>query len=291
VLLTPRGPFSLAQSAAFVDRFAPAAAPQPGGARVRLALSDDSGPALAFEATQPDGDNGAVVVEYDSALPEARVRQHVERVLGLDVDATGWPDVGRRDPAIGALQERFPGRRPVQFGTPFEAAAWALLSQRTSMTQAARVKERLAVDHGPTIELAGGPPVRAFPAPETIEQLDELRGVPAVKVGRLREIAAAARAGDLEAADLRALEPAEALARLQELPGVGPFSATLILIRGVGHPDVAALAEPRLRTALARAYGRAEADFGDAAVLDLAEAWRPFRSWAAFLLRSSLADT
>jgi DNA-3-methyladenine glycosylase II len=284
VLLTPRGPFSLAQSAAFVDGFAPAAAPQPGGARVRLGLSDDDGPSLAFEATQPGGDDTPVTVEYVSELPEQRVREHVERVLGLDVDATGWPDVGRRDPVIGALQERRPGLRPVQFGSPFEAAAWALLSQRTSRKQAARVKEGMATE----LELPGGAPVRAFPPPEAIERIGELPGVPGVKIGRLRAIAEAARAGELEAADLRALEPDEALARLCELPGVGPFSAMLILIRGVGHPDVAALAEPRQRAALAAAYERPEAYFTDARIIAMGEAWRPFRSWVAFLLRSAL---
>jgi 3-methyladenine DNA glycosylase/8-oxoguanine DNA glycosylase len=38
----------------------------------------------------------------------------------------------------------------------------------------------------------------------------------------------------------------EALAHLQRLPGIGPFSAQLILIRGAGHPDVFPSDERRL---------------------------------------------
>jgi DNA-3-methyladenine glycosylase II len=60
----------------------------------------------------------------------------------------------------------------------------------------------------------------------------------------------------------------------------------LVLIRGAGHPDVAALAEPRLRKSLTNAYGRPFES--DAEILELAEQWRPYRSWVAFLLRSAL---
>jgi DNA-3-methyladenine glycosylase II len=278
--ITPRGPFDLAQSAAFIHGFAPAGAPQPDAARVRLGLHDEeTSEPLAFEARQ---DGGVVHVEYASPLPEARVRDHVERILSLDFDGAAWLEIGKRDPVVGAAMQRRPGVRPVLFGTPFEAAVWALLSQRTSRNQAARIKAGLAIP----LELGDGPPVPAFPPPERFEQIEQIQGVPSVKIPRLQAIATAARAGELEAADLRALDPEEALANLCELPGVGPFSAMLILIRGAGHPDVAALAEPRLRKAMAAAYGR---EFtSDADVLATAEAWRPFRSWVAFLLRNSL---
>ena len=221
-------------------------------------------------------------VDYASDLPEPKVREHVERILSLDVDATSWPAVGKRDAVVGAAMERRPGLRPVLFPTPFEAAVWALLSQRTSRNQAARIKAGLT----DTLALGDGPPIPAFPPPERFEQIEQIQGVPAVKIPRLQAIATAARSGELEAADLRALDPEEALANLCELPGVGPFSAMLILIRGVGHPDVAALAEPRLRKALATAYGRAFET--DEEILALAEQWRPYRSWVAFLLRSAL---
>jgi 3-methyladenine DNA glycosylase/8-oxoguanine DNA glycosylase len=280
VEITPRGPFDLAHTAAFVHGFVPLGAPQAGGGSVRLGLHDDeTGDSLAFEATQSDG---VVHVEYASDLPEERVREHVERILSLDIDASDWPDVGERDPVVGAAQRSRPGLRPVLFPTTFEAAVWALLSQRTSRTQAARIKAGLTIP----LELPGGPPVPAFPAPADIEKIESIKGVPAPKIPRLQGIAAAARVGDLDPRDLRALDPDQALRDLCELPGVGPFSAMLILIRGAGHPDVVALAEPRFRQALGRAYGKPLED--DAEVVELAEAWRPYRSWVAFLLRSAL---
>ena len=67
----------------------------------------------------------------------------------------------------------------------------------------------------------------------------------------------------------------------------GPFGAALILVRGAGHPDVLPLAEVRLKHAVAHAYGR---EHDDAEIAELAEAWRPFRSWVTFLLRNALDE-
>lgn len=73
------------------------------------------------------------------------------------------------------------------------------------------------------------------------------------------------------------------------LPGIGPFSAELVLIRGVGTTDILPTAEPRLLRAVARAY---ELDHEpDLAELGrIAETWRPYRTWVAVLLRRMLED-
>ena len=120
--LEPRGAFSLAESIAFLEGFAPLDADAAAG-RLRLALSDDDGTPLAFEAREEDG---AVLVEHAGRLSAERAATHVARVLSLDVDGTPLREIARRDPVVAGLVERFPGRRPVCFGTPFEAAAWAV---------------------------------------------------------------------------------------------------------------------------------------------------------------------
>ncbi|MDQ3870001.1 MAG: hypothetical protein M3301_00100 [Chloroflexota bacterium] len=79
------------------------------------------------------------------------------------------------------------------------------------------------------------------------------------------------------------------MAHLKALPGVGDFSAQLILLRGAGEPDYLASAEPRLARAVALAYGLSS-EPGSAELVEIAEAWRPFRTWVAFLLRRMLED-
>lgn len=76
------------------------------------------------------------------------------------------------------------------------------------------------------------------------------------------------------------------MARLQELPGVGPFSAELIMIRGCGDPDLFPRTEGRLHRAIAELYDLStDPELG---VLEsAAEPWRPFRSWIGLMARSA----
>jgi DNA-3-methyladenine glycosylase II len=89
----------------------------------------------------------------------------------------------------------------------------------------------------------------------------------------------------LDAARLRSLQTDEALTRLQELPGIGDFSAQLILVRGAGEPDLLPSKEPRLARAAALAYGL-DSPPSQAELEELATAWAPYRSWVSFLLRA-----
>lgn len=257
--LQPRGPFSLAEP-------------------VGMAFTDDSGEAVAFAARR-GGDT--VAVDWVSALPEDAVERHVARILSLDVDARGVGEVA--DPVARDLLAS--GRRPVCFGTPFEAAVWAVLTQRSSMAQAARVKDALTSERGRALEV-DGVRVHAFPAPAVLAGLDSIQGVSATKLERIRALAAAATSGDLDPARLRALELDEALEHLQTLPGIGPFAATLVLARGAGQPDVPPPTLRRFRQAVAAAYGRA-GEMSEEEIASLSEGWRPFRAWVVYLMRSA----
>ena len=104
-------------------------------------------------------------------------------------------------------------------------------------------------------------------------------GLPAVKIPRLHGIAEAALDGRLDRERLLAADSNEAYEGLQQLPGIGPFYAGLILLRAVGTTDVLANGEPRLVEAVQQRYGEP---------LDaVAGGWRPFRTWISVLVRSS----
>jgi DNA-3-methyladenine glycosylase II len=77
---------------------------------------------------------------------------------------------------------------------------------------------------------------------------------------------------------------------LQELPGIGPFSSELILLRGAGHPDYLTLLEPRFRRAVAQAY-RLDHLPSDDDLRRISEPWRPYRTWVTFLLRQAAEHT
>jgi DNA-3-methyladenine glycosylase II len=282
----PRGPYALAASVRFLEGFAPAAYDGATPGHLHLAFIADGSAAVAGVCVRAEG--GVVVGETVGEADPGVVRAQVARILSLDVDGSGFPTVGERDPVIARLQAHYPGLRPVLFYSPYEAAAWALIGQRIRITQAARIKARMAEELGPAVTVHGER-LHAFPDPARLADLDAVPGLPTQKVERLHALGRAATDGMLDAVGLRALPPAEALARLKELPGIGDFSAQLILLRGAGEPDYLPTAEPRLGRAVARAYGL---DHPPSAtdLTALAAAWRPYRTWATVLLRAMLED-
>ena len=119
-----RGPWSLTTSRAFWEGFTPSALRSADGGALRTVFRVDRDWSRAEAAVTQHGAEARVVVTGDGDL-DAAVTQTC-RFLSLDVDATGWPAVGERDPVIGDAQERLPGLRPCGFHSPYEAAAWAV---------------------------------------------------------------------------------------------------------------------------------------------------------------------
>ncbi|MBA2346551.1 MAG: DNA-3-methyladenine glycosylase 2 family protein [Rubrobacter sp.] len=287
--LTPVGPYSISASARFLEGFAPAHYEGSGPEHLRFAFAADGldrGERVAGAYVYSEGEK-VVVETYGEATPKV-VRDQVERVLSLDVDGSGFPEIGRRDPIVGRLQDRYPGLRPVCFYSPYEAAAWAIIGNRVRIVQAARVKARMAEELGSPVEVRGKEE-RAFPGPSTLVGLDGFPGLSGRKAEYLRALARAALEGYLEAPYLRSLPTEEALVKLKELPGIGDFSAELVLLRGVGVPDRLPTHEPRLGRAVAMAYGLKESPTAED-LFEISEGWRPYRSWVGLHLRTMLED-
>jgi DNA-3-methyladenine glycosylase II len=289
--IRPKGAYSLEASTRFLEGFVPAGyrgPAVPGHLHLAFPMVGQDGVA-AVCAVQPDGPDGAVemdaVVEGDGSSSDAI--GSLVRILSLDSDGGGYDDIGEQEPAIGRLQARYPGLRPVLFLSPYEAGAWALIGHRISIRQAARVKAAMAAKIGTSIAIHGET-LDAFPAPTRLATLDEFSGLFGRKAEYLRGVAEAAMAGQLDADALRALPEDDALERLTTIPGIGPFSAELILLRGVGTTDRAPVSESRLGRAVALAYGIAEPS--PARLTEITDAWRPFRTWVTLLVRTYLED-
>ena len=174
--------------------------------------------------------------------------------------------------------------RPVLFHSPYEAAAWSIISARRYRGQAAVIRDRICAEIGRTYSLAGEE-IRAFPLPHRLLKADTLPGVAPNRVEWLHAVARAALDGVLDAQRLTSMEPVDALAQLQELPGIGPMYATLILLRSTGTTDVLTFAEPRLPGYVAHFYGTGPTPASREELTRISAGWRPFRTWAAVLIR------
>lgn len=260
------GPWSLDTSRRFWEGFAPSALPQGfEGIQTTFRVEAD-GSAARTHVTQI-GDRARITVRGDGDLGQAA--RQVARFLSLDIDARQWPAIGDRDAIIGRAQSAFPGLRPCGFHSPYEAAAWAVLSQRVRIPMAARLRAEITERHG-----EGG----AFPAPARLATLE--LDLPGRKAEYLHNVAEAALDGRLDTLALRERSTEDAFAALLEIPGIGPFSAELILLRGAQAPDTLPQNEARLMKIVASEYGP------DARLKEIGEAWRPLRTWAAVHLRA-----
>lgn len=253
-----------------------------GSYRMAFTVDGDHERAAAVVIRQPAPDELVVTMTTD-ADPDV-VSAQVARILSVDVDGRGFDELARRDPVVGALAAAAPGLRPPQFCSPYEAAAWSIISARRSGAQAERVRGRLSAEHGTRFEAAGRVD-HAFPTPTQLLGVADVPGLAAAAIPRLHAVAEAARAGELDISRLLALDPEEARLDVQRLPGIGPFYSGLIVYRALGLPDVLPLIEPRSRAALERAHGLGPCS--DAEFTALAQAWRPYRMWVTFLARAT----
>jgi DNA-3-methyladenine glycosylase II len=262
------GPWSLATSRAFWEGFAPATlADQGEAAELRTVFLVDDDWSRAAATVRQEGSAARITVTGDGDLHAAAAQ--TARYLSLDVDGQGWPAVGDRDRVIGAAQERLPGLRPCGFHSPYEAATWAVLSQRLRITQAARLRSDLIRRHGHD---------GAVPTPDRLRALE--LDLPGRKVEYLRAVADAALDGLLNGSRLRHLDPEAAVAQVQQIKGLGPFAAELVVIRGANHPDALPHHEARLDAEIVEQYGPGTT------LNEIAPAWRPYRTWAAVHLRA-----
>ena len=252
------GPFSLAAAAAF--GFGPnTGRPLPGdGAAMRLVfVTDDLRHQAGAAIRQEPG--GGLVADVHGSADVAAVERQLRRILSVDRPADGWIAAGRRDPVLGRLQADHPGLRPVLFHSPYEAAAWAMMSQRRQRNQAAAMRRRVCEALGRPFELDGQVDY-AFPLPDRLLGLETFPGLEPRRVERLRGVAERALAGDLDPEMLASMETDRAMAALEAIPGLGPFyarSGPAPRLRRQRRTHQRGTTAARLPAPLLRAAGRA----------------------------------
>ncbi|KJC63056.1 DNA-3-methyladenine glycosylase family protein [Agreia bicolorata] len=262
------GPWSLATSKRFWEGFTPGElAHQTSAEGIRTVFLCDTDWQRVDAVVTQEGGSARIVVDGPGDLDAAT--EQVRRLLSIDIDGRGWPDVAARDEVIADAQARLPGFRPCGFFSPYEAAAWSVLSQRVQMRQAAATKTRITKQLGDD---------GAFPSPEAL--LGATLELPGRKAEYLRAVAEAALDGRLSGSYLRSLDPTGALAQVQSILGLGPFAAELAVIRGANFADVLPRNEGRLNDEIVKRYGT------DRSVEEITETWKPFRSWASVHLRA-----
>lgn len=201
------------------------------------------------------------------------------RLLDLDADPVAVDTALGADPALGPLVAAHPGLRVPGAVDGAEIAVRAVLGQQVSVAAARTVAGRLAEQYGEPADADGA---RVFPTAEALAELTPAAlPMPASRARTLIALCTALAGGDLVLD--AGTDPAEAMEALQELPGIGPWTAGYIALRATGAPDVFLSGDLGVR--------RAAAQLGlpdDPRALDeWASRWRPWRSYAVLHLWQS----
>lgn len=175
--------------------------------------------------------------------PEGRreLARTLRRVLGLDLDPTPLQQSAESEPRLRATARALRGMRPPRFPDLFETFANVVPFQQLSLDAGVAIVSKLVARFGEHLDHEGRR-AYAFPAASAIARarLDALArcGLSRHKSEALRTLARAVEAGELSEARLAAMPTDQALRALTELPGIGRWSASLVLLRGLGRLDV-----------------------------------------------------
>jgi DNA-3-methyladenine glycosylase II len=178
----------------------------------------------------------------------------------------------REDPAMAALIDRHGPLSVEPAADEFARLCTSIVNQQLSTASAAAIRERFVATLG------------GDPTPDRVLAADEeaLRaaGLSGPKVEYLREAAAAFRDGDrdLTREGFAGASDEAVVEALTEIRGVGEWTARMYLIFALGHEDVLPLGDLAVRKGIQQVYNDGAA-LSRAEMRDVAEAWRPYRSY------------
>ena len=208
-----------------------------------------------------------LTVSTEEPAKLCRIVQRVRRMFDLDADPVKIDEQLQRQPVVGSLVRRRPGRRVPGCWDPFELTVRAILGQQITVQGATTLAGRLVARFGVTSGSSA-----LFPTPDALAEADVSSvGLPRARADTIRRVAALVARKDLRLDP--GCDPERSMAQLREVPGIGEWTVQYIAMRALSDPD----AFPASDLVLIRASGCNSA----AELLARSEAWRPWRAYAA----------
>ncbi len=205
-----------------------------------------AGPALieTMQAGPPESPRLAVSISGEAITPERAkrdVRSLLKTVLGPSEDIGEFYRIARKNAGLNALAKDFVGLKPPRFPSVFEAIVNAFACQQLSLNVGITLLNRLSKTYGLSVP-AGGDPVHAFPRPEDLADVkpESLRtlGFSSMKGRAIVNLARAVLDSRLDLENLERKSDEDAAGSLQEITGVGRWTAEYVLLRGLRRLSV-----------------------------------------------------
>jgi AraC family transcriptional regulator of adaptative response / DNA-3-methyladenine glycosylase II len=269
----------------FADRATPGVESVAGDVyRRTISVNDEHGIVEVRQGTQQGYLSMTLHGVRTNALYE--VIQRMRELFDLDAPVADIGDVLGRDKKLRAQLRKHPGVRVPGTWNGFELTVRAILGQQVSVKAATTLAGRIAARYGEPLRAACGVDpalTHVFPSPDRLRlaRLHNL-GLVRSRAETVRRVAAAAVQGELNFDPSQ--DPETFCAALTSLRGVGDWTAQYVAMRVLKYPD----AFPATDLGLLKALMHPERTT-PTIIRQHAEAWRPWRAYAAMLMWNSLA--
>ncbi len=223
----------------------------------RVVVLNDDPLEVSVSKSAKHADTWVVTMEGARGDPSEKkvIREAVANALGMRADLGDFYRLAEREEKLGRLAGRFRGMKPPQFYSVFEGLINGIACQQISLSLGIQLLNRLAKSFGLAVR-KGKTVGYAFPRPQELaglkpENLREL-GFNYQKARAMIEISRAIAEGLLDLESLQKASDEEALRRLMELRGVGPWTAEYTLLRGMGRWHIFPVDDQGARNGLMR---------------------------------------
>jgi DNA-3-methyladenine glycosylase II len=166
------------------------------------------------------------------SIPMERIEREVASGLGADEDLPGFYDFARTDPVLSAAVDHLTGMHIGSFDDLFGDVILAILLQMAPMSRSSRMMNAVLDNYGTPLEF-DGEEVPLWPRADEIASLDPAELRTTAKIGyRAERLVAAANyltLHPLSGKALSAIPEEDAVRELTKIPGIGPYSAGIIL--------------------------------------------------------------
>jgi AraC family transcriptional regulator, regulatory protein of adaptative response / DNA-3-methyladenine glycosylase II len=223
-----------------------------------------------------DGGNDGLAVRVQFGDPRALflIVERIRAMFDLNADWAAIAQGLAGDPVLAMRMEANPGMRVPGCWNGFEMAVRAILGQQITVKGATALAGRLALALGTPISASGGV-THLFPPPEVLADAGlSAVGMPRARWETIRALARAVSDGQIRFEGI--IDADDFLARMCEIPGIGKWTAQYVAMRALGEPDAFPSGDLGLLRALALKSMRE--------LERRAEAWRPWRAYAAMYL-------
>ncbi|MBA2677450.1 MAG: DNA-3-methyladenine glycosylase 2 family protein [Ktedonobacteraceae bacterium] len=222
-------------------------------------------------------------VQLDTLSDLSLLVQRCRQLFDLDAVPAAIAEVLGADPLLAPLVAAHPGLRAPGAINGFELAVRAILGQQVSIAGARTLAGRLAAKFGTPLEQAQGSLTHYFPSPPVLAQAEmQGLGLTGSRVAALHALAHAVTDKGLVLD--RDADREQTKTRLQQIPGIGPWTAAYIAMRALGDPD----AFPATDLGLRHAFEQNGLPIDTRSIVQHSEQWRPWRAYAVHHLWACL---